>query len=105
MAPAVSHSYDERADVLYVTFGTGEPSLTENVTDFLLVDIGFFSRRITGFRIVGPQKHGVKRVSLHLRKALNEVAAREAEQWQEETNRATKAAFEALARIPQLVVP
>ena len=45
--------YDKYADVLYVTFGTGEPSYCEEFDDFLLLEVGIFSNFPVGFRIVG----------------------------------------------------
>lgn len=45
--------YDEFGDVLYVTFGTGEPSYCEEVDDFLLLELGIFSNLPTGFRFIG----------------------------------------------------
>ena len=51
----VSHHYDKEADVLYFTFGGNEPCYTENIDDFLMVEIGWFSRLPQGFRVVGPK--------------------------------------------------
>lgn len=45
--------YDEFGDVLYVTFGTGEPSYCEEIDDFLLLEVGIFSNLPTGFRFIG----------------------------------------------------
>jgi len=45
--------YDEFGDVLYVTFGTGEPSYCEETDDFLLLEFGIFSNFPTGFRLIG----------------------------------------------------
>jgi len=53
----ISTSYDENADVLYVSFGTGEPSYCEEVDDLILFEVGMFSHRPTGFQIVGFKKH------------------------------------------------
>jgi uncharacterized protein YuzE len=53
----ISTSYDENADVLYVNFGTGEPSYCEEVDDLILFEVGMFSHRPTGFQIIGFKKH------------------------------------------------
>ena len=53
----ISTSYDENADVLYVNFGTGEPSYGEEVDDLILFEVGMFSHRPTGFQIIGFKKH------------------------------------------------
>lgn len=47
-----SVDYDEEADVLYVTLGTGEPSYCEEVDDRLLVERGISSKDPTGYRII-----------------------------------------------------
>lgn len=44
--------YDKEADVLYVTLGIGEPSYCEEKDDRLLIERGFVSHAITGFRIL-----------------------------------------------------
>ncbi len=58
----VSHHYDEQADVLYFTFGGNEPCYTENIDDFLMVEIGWFSRLPHGFCVIGPKAHKLKGV-------------------------------------------
>jgi hypothetical protein len=55
--PKISTAYDENADVLYVSFGTGEPSYGEEVDDLILFEMGMFSHRPTGFQIIGFKKH------------------------------------------------
>ena len=40
--PKVEFEYDEEADVLYISLGTGEPSYSEEIDDFVVVDKGFF---------------------------------------------------------------
>ena len=56
----VDHHYDKEADVLYITFGSDEPAYTENVDDFLMLDIGWFSGLPQGFRIIGPKSHDLQ---------------------------------------------
>jgi len=36
-----------------VTFNTGEPSYCEEIDDFLLLELGVFTKLPTGFRIIG----------------------------------------------------
>lgn len=59
----IDHHYDDEADVLYFTFGSNEPCYTENIDDFLMVEIGWFSRLPRGFRILGPKVHNLKDVA------------------------------------------
>lgn len=47
-----SIDYDDFADVLYVTFGSGEPSYCEEIDDLLLIERGMFSKIPTGLRII-----------------------------------------------------
>jgi len=49
----IKTSYDEEADVLYVTFGTEEPSYGEEIDDFLLLERGIKTKNITGYRLIG----------------------------------------------------
>lgn len=48
--------HDEVADVLYVTFGTGEPSFCREIDDVLIVEIGAYTKLPTGFRILDFSK-------------------------------------------------
>ena len=49
--------YDQEDDVYYVSFRTGEPSLTSEQDDALLIEVGMFSGMPTGFRILNYTKH------------------------------------------------
>ncbi len=61
---SIKHSYDKDADVLYVRFGTDqEPTFVENIDDFLLIEIGWFSMLPKGFRILGPKYHNIKSIN------------------------------------------
>ena len=53
----VQVDYDKEVDVLYLTFGTGEPSYCEEVDDMLLVEKGLLTGRVTGMRILDFQHH------------------------------------------------
>ena len=61
---SVTHHYDKESDVLYVNFGEKEPTYVENIDDFLLLEIGWFSSLPRGFRIIGPRYHNVSSVKL-----------------------------------------
>jgi len=74
----VSFDYDDKADVLYITLNTGEPSYSEEVDDILLVEKGMFSNQITGFRIMDAKEHNIKEINLILHKKIPNVFAREA---------------------------
>lgn len=58
----IDHHYDKEADVLYISFGSDEPAYTENVDDFLMLEIGWFSGLPQGFRIIGPRAHKLQSV-------------------------------------------
>lgn len=61
---SIKHNYDKDADVLYVRFGVDdEPTFVENIDDFLLLEIGWFSNLPKGFRILGPKYHNVQSIS------------------------------------------
>jgi hypothetical protein len=62
----MKHSYDENADVLYVRFGDGEPTFVENLDDFLMIEIGWFSGLPKGLRILSPKHHKMKSISLSM---------------------------------------
>ena len=52
------HTYDAKADILYVSFGDGEPTFVEELEDdFILLEIGWFTNLPKGIRIIGPKKH------------------------------------------------
>jgi len=57
---ATKIDYDKEADVLYITLGTKEPSYCEEVDDILLIEKGFTTNKITGFRVL-DFKHHLKR--------------------------------------------
>ncbi|MBM4038209.1 MAG: DUF2283 domain-containing protein [Planctomycetes bacterium] len=60
--PEPQFEYDEKADVLYITFGLGEPSYAEQVDDSLLAEYGLFTDQLTGFRIIAPRAAKVPEV-------------------------------------------
>jgi len=58
-APALSTEYDPKEDVLYVNFGSNELSVTDEVSEDLLIDIGYYSGTVTGFKVIGPKAKGL----------------------------------------------
>jgi uncharacterized protein YuzE len=60
----VKFDYDEDGDVLYISFGTGEPSYCDEVDDMLLVERGIITNAITGFRILDVRHHRIKSVQV-----------------------------------------
>lgn len=77
----IKHSYDKDADVFYIRFGADqEPTFVENFDDFLLLEIGWFSKLPKGFRILGPKYHNitpirttiVKQIKKRLRQLMEE---------------------------------
>lgn len=55
-------SYDDEADVLYVSFGIDEPSYCEPLSNFLLLELGMFTNQPTGFRVIQPRKRNIKKI-------------------------------------------
>jgi len=66
----VKFDYDKDADVLYITLGTGEPSYCEEVDDILLVERGFITDNVTGFRVLDVRHHGIKAVEVGVLRVL-----------------------------------
>jgi len=60
----IKFDYDKDGDVLYISFGTGEPSYCEEVDDILLVERAILTNAITGFRILDVQHHRIKSVKV-----------------------------------------
>jgi len=69
--------YDSKADVLYFTLNTGEPSYCEETNDIILVERGIFSKQVTGFRFLDVKHHGIKRIFISLKKNLSKVLQRD----------------------------
>jgi len=61
---SVKHHYDKEADLLYVHFGDNEPTYVENIDDFLLIEIGWFSGLPKGLRIIGLKYHNISALKL-----------------------------------------
>ena len=60
-----SEQYDQESDTYYVTFNTGEPSYSgETEDDILLLEIGIFTGKPTGFRILNFKKSKVQVVGI-----------------------------------------
>ena len=62
--------YDNEADVLYVNFGTNEPSYCEPINEFLLLEVGMFTSQPTGFRIIQPRKKNIKKIAFKIKKII-----------------------------------
>lgn len=75
--------YDEFGDVLYVTFGTGEPSYCEEIDDFLLLEVGIFSNLPTGFRLIGFKEKikdiGIKNARIKIEARIEAYIKRQGE--------------------------
>ena len=72
----LAFEYDGDGDVLYISLGTREPSYCEEIDDVVLVEKGFFSNQITGFRILDASRRKVK-IDVLLERILPEVIERE----------------------------
>lgn len=72
----ITFEYDKDGDVLYVSVGTGEPSYVEEIDDVLVLEKGFYSHQITGFRIIGAQLHKVE-LRLRLEEAIPKAIEQE----------------------------
>lgn len=62
--------YDDEADVLYVSFGTDEPSYCEPLNSWLLLELGMFTNQPTGFRVIQPRKRNIKKIVVTVRKRI-----------------------------------
>jgi hypothetical protein len=51
--------YDMAADVMHVTFGTGEPSFSEEIDDRVVADWGVYTGAPTGLQILSVKEAGV----------------------------------------------
>jgi len=49
--------YDQEDDIYYVAFKTGEPSCVIEHDDRIIFEVGIFTGRPTGFRILNFTKH------------------------------------------------
>lgn len=72
----ITFEYDREGDVLYISLGTGEPSYCEEFDDVVLVERGFYSNQITGFRVLGASQRKVK-MGVVLKKVIPEAIERE----------------------------
>jgi len=68
--PKSKISYDDEADMLYVSFGIDEPSYCEPLSSFLLLELGMFTNQPTGFRVIQPRKRNIKKIVVTVRKRI-----------------------------------
>jgi len=54
-----SLEYDAEADVLYINFGSTELSISEEINEDLVIDVGLRTGIMTGMRIISPLKRGI----------------------------------------------
>lgn len=64
-------NYDNEADVLYVSFGTGEPSYCDPLSSFLLLELGMFTNQPTGFRVIQPRKRDIKEIIVRIERTVD----------------------------------
>ena len=64
-------NYDDEADVLYVTFGTDEPSYCEPLSNFLLLELGIFTNQPTGFRVIQPCERNIRKIVVRVEKVIH----------------------------------
>jgi hypothetical protein len=99
--------YDEKADVIYVSFGTGEPSYSEEIDDQLIVDFGIYTGAPTGFQLLNVKKDDIGSIQVVLKRNFRKVAAREKQTFKavrSEREQLMRKALEALpSRLAQLV--
>ena len=65
----VSFDYDRPADVLQITFGTGEPSFSEEMDDHIVIDFGIYTGAPTGLQILHVKEVGINPRALYKRLA------------------------------------
>jgi len=63
-------SYDDEADVLYVSLGIDEPPYCEPLSIFLLLELGMFTNQPTGFRVIQPRKRNIKKIVFTIEKRI-----------------------------------
>jgi hypothetical protein len=79
MIPKIEFDYDKKGDVLYISFGTGEPSYCDNVDDILVIEYGIYSKLPTGIRILDVNRHGIKRVKAMISRIAPKVERQSSE--------------------------
>ena len=87
--PDITFDYGEESDVLFISFGTNEPSFTEEVDDLICVERGMFTSHITGFRVVGIRHHRIKSIDVVIKK-IDRLIERDRKQIEKECARAQK---------------
>lgn len=65
----ITQHYDEKADILYIDFGSDEPCFTEDLDGFLMIDIGWFSKLPRGLRVVSPKSLKVRSIKMVITQA------------------------------------
>jgi len=78
---SLDYNYDPEADVMYVSFGTGEPSFADEVNDIFILERGVFSKMPTGFRILNFKKHKVRGVVIDIKRELKSTVKHEESQF------------------------
>ena len=74
--PNITFDYDRDADVLYISFGTGEPSYCENLDDVVMIELGVYSKLPTGLRILDVAHHGINSVQAAIQMVDSELPKR-----------------------------
>jgi hypothetical protein len=70
----LSQIYDSEDDICYFSFGTGEPSYVEDVSDEILIELGIFTNMPTGFRILNFKKLASKiKAEAEMRKKIRKT--------------------------------
>ena len=70
------YQYDQGADALYVSLGTGEPSFRKEIDEYLVVDFGRHTGAPTGFHILHIKDAEVESVQVLLQKRLAKLTIR-----------------------------
>ncbi len=76
-------NYDNEADILYVSFGTGEPSYCDPINNFLLLELGMFTNQPTGFRVIQPRKRDIEETVLRIQETIYQRIKEETQQRKE----------------------
>ena len=95
-ADKVTLEYDSRADVLHVTFGTGEPSFAEEIDDLLVMEYGIYSGAPTGFQLLHIRAVGLNKVEARVKRTLPKVATKRQKLMEQYSNRRTRLVREAM---------
>jgi len=103
MSKRMKFDYDEGADVLYVSLGTGEPSFSEEIDDHVVVDFGMYTGAPTGFQILHIKGADVHSVQVLLQKTFAKLTIRKKQSLEATLSERTRLMKTAIKSFPRRV--